>query len=61
MASLSSSSLCVSRYHLMHSLSSFSQRVDILEVGVSQHSGNPDAEGRIFISQWRRYEVTLTQ
>ena len=61
MASLISSSLCVSRYHLMHNLSSCSQQVDILEVGVSQHSGNPNAEGFIFISQWRSYEVTLTQ
>ena len=56
-----SSSLCISRYHLMHNLSSCSQWVDILEVGVSQHSGNPNAEGLIFISQWRSYEVTLTQ
>ena len=61
MASLSSSSLGVSRHHLMHSLSSCSQQVDILEVGVSQLSGNPNAEGLIFISQWRSYEVTLTQ
>lgn len=59
-ASLSLSSLCVSWYHLIYNLSSCSQWVDMLEVGVSQLSGNPNAEGLIFIFQWRNYEVILT-